>query len=328
MGKKFKWGIIGTGGIAGAFANDLRYLNDHAVAAVGSRALSSAHNFSSKFPGCVGYPSYSELVADPDLDGIYIATPHNFHAEHTILALKAGKPVLCEKPFAINVNEVELMVNVATQNQLTLIEAMWTRFLPHIDKVREIISSGVLGDIHTLQADHGQRLSDSNNPRIWEPALGGGALLDLGIYVVSFAHLILGVPTMITAKSTFTDKGVDSQTSAIFEYSNDAQAILNTTLKNATTCTAIVSGDKGRLEIDGAFYKPTSMRVVLYDGTTTEYSNHYKGHGLREQAIEFARCVRSGLIQSSMMSHNESIAVMRSMDEIRMQVGFHYPNEG
>ena len=328
MEKKFKWGIIGTEGIAGAFANDLSYLNDHTVAAVGSRALTSAHNFSSKFPGCVGYPRYSELVADPDLDGIYIATPHNFHAEHTILALKAGKPVLCEKPFAINVNEVELMVNVATQNQLTLIEAMWTRFLPHIDKVREIISSGVLGDIQTLQADHGQRLSDSNNPRIWEPALGGGALLDLGIYVVSFAHLILGVPTMITAKSTFTDKGVDSQTSAIFEYNNDAQAILNTTLKNATTCTAIVSGDKGRLEIDGAFYKPTSMRIVLYDGTTTEYSNDYKGHGLREQAIEFARCVRSGLIQSPMMSHNESIAIMRSMDEIRMQVGLHYPNEG
>ena len=120
MKKKFKWGIIGTGGIAGAFANDLSYLNDHTVAAVGSRALTSAHNFSSKYPGCVGYPSYSELVADPDLDGIYIATPNNFHAKHTVLALKAGKPVLCEKPFAINVNEVELMVNVATQNQLTL----------------------------------------------------------------------------------------------------------------------------------------------------------------------------------------------------------------
>ena len=327
MKKKFKWGIIGTGGIAGSFANDLSYLNDHTVAAVGSRALTSAHNFSSKYPGCVGYPSYSELVADPDLDGIYIATPNNFHAKHTVLALKAGKPVLCEKPFAINVNEVELMVNVATQNQLTLVEAMWTRFLPHIEKVREIITSGVLGNIHTLQADHGQRLSDSKNPRIWEPSLGGGALLDLGIYVVSFAHLILGVPTKITAKSTFTDKGVDSQTSAIFEYNNDAQAILNTTLKNATTCRAIVSGVKGWLEIDGAFYKPTSMRVVLYDGTTTEYSNHYKGHGLREQAIEFARCVRSGLIQSSMMSHNESLAVMRSMDEIRMQVGLHYPNE-
>tara|TARA_Y100000590_G_C15732379_1_gene1017494 strand:+ start:2686 stop:3675 length:990 start_codon:yes stop_codon:yes gene_type:complete len=325
--KMFKWGIIGTGGIARAFAKDLRYLKDHTVAAVGSRALSSAHNFSSKFPGCVAYSSYSELVEDSDLDGIYVATPHNFHAENTILALKAGKPVLCEKPFAINVNQVELMVNVATQNQLTLIEAMWTRFLPHIDKVREIIASGILGDIHTLQADHGQYLSDSVNPRIWEPELGGGALLDLGIYVVSFSHLILGVPRMITAKSTFTDKGVDSQTSAIFEYNNDAQAILNTTLKNATACTAIVSGDRGWLEIDGPFYKPASMRVVLYDGTTTEYFNDYKGHGLREQAIEFARCVRSGLIESSIMSHNESISVMRSMDEIRVQVDLRYPDE-
>ncbi|MBT4784036.1 MAG: Gfo/Idh/MocA family oxidoreductase, partial [Candidatus Marinimicrobia bacterium] len=232
MSTKFNWGIIGTGGIANAFAKDLSYLKDHSVAAVGSRTINNAQQFASKYSGCVGYASYSELVADPNLDGIYIATPNNFHVEHTILALDAGKPVLCEKPFAINAREVELMVNTATQNQLTLIEAMWTRFLPHIEIVRKIIDSDVLGNIHTLQADHGQRLSDSNNPRLWEPALGGGALLDLGIYVVSFAHLILGVPDKITAKSNFTDKGVDEQTSAIFEYKNGAQAILNTTLSN------------------------------------------------------------------------------------------------
>jgi predicted dehydrogenase len=243
------------------------------------------------------------------------------------LALDAGKPVLCEKPFAINTSEVELMVKTATQNQLTLIEAMWTRFLPHIEIVRKIINSNVLGNIHTLQADHGQRLSESNKPRLWEPALGGGALLDLGIYVVSFAHLILGVPDKITAKSNFTDKGVDEQTSAIFEYKNGAQAILNTTLRNSTPCRAIVSGVNGWLEIDRTFYNPAAMRVVLHDGTKTEYPNNYKGHGLREQAIEFSRCVRSRLIESPLMPHSESIAVMRSMDKIREQIGLHYPNE-
>jgi predicted dehydrogenase len=327
MKNNFKWGIIGTGGIAGKFANDLSYLNNHIVAAVGSRKLSTAQQFASKYPDCVGYPSYSELVSDPSLDGIYIATPQNFHVEHTILALDAGKPVLCEKPFAINTSEVELMVNTATQKQLTLVEAMWTRFLPHIEIVRKIINSNVLGNIHTLQADHGQRLSESNKPRLWEPTLGGGALLDLGIYVVSFAHLILGIPDKITAKSNFTDKGVDEQTSAIFEYKNGAQAILNTTLRNSTPCRAIVSGVNGWLEIDRTFYNPAAMRVVLHDGTKTEYPNNYKGLGLREQAIEFSRCVRSRLIESPLMPHSESIAVMRSMDQIRREIGLHYPNE-
>ena len=327
MKNNFKWGIIGTGGIAGEFANDLSYLNNHTVAAVGSRKLSTAQQFASKYPDCVGYASYSELVADPNLDGIYIATPNNFHVEHTLLALDAGKPVLCEKPFAINTSEVELMVKTATQNQLTLIEAMWTRFLPHIEIVRKIINSNVLGNIHTLQADHGQRLSESNKPRLWDPALGGGALLDLGIYVVSFAHLILGVPDKITAKSNFTDKGVDEQTSAIFEYKNGAQAILNTTLRNSTPCRAVISGVNGWLEIDRTFYNPAAMRVVLNDGTKTEYPNNYKGHGLREQAIEFSRCVGSKLIESPLMPHEESIGVMRSMDKIREQIGLHYPNE-
>ena len=325
--KKFKWGIIGTGGIANAFANDLAHLDDHHVAAVGSRSMKNAENFSAKFPECVGYDSYDKLVRDPSLDGIYIATPNNFHIEHTLLALEAMKPVLCEKPFAINTREVELMVDKATQNQLTLVEAMWTRFLPHIEQVRTIIKSGVLGTIHTLQADHGQRLTGSTNPRLWEPELGAGALLDLGIYLVSFAHLILGAPDKITAKSSFTDKGVDEQTSAIFEYRNGAQAILNTTLKNATPCRAVVSGDNGWLEIDRTFYNPASMRVVLFDGTITEYPNHYEGHGLREQAIEFSRCVRTNLIESPLMTHGESIAVMSSMDEIRRQVGLRYPIE-
>ena len=326
MKKEFNWGIIGTGKIANVFANDLTNLTDHAIAAVGSRAISTANKFSSNFHGCSAYDNYSDLVSDPSIDGVYIATPNNLHVNHTLLALNAGKPVLCEKPFALNQSEVQLMVDTATENKLTLFEAMWTRFLPHIAKVRKIIESGIIGKIHTLQADHGQNLSNNKNPRIWELSLGGGALMDLGIYVVSFAHMVLGVPKKITAKSTFTDKGVDTQTSVIFEYSNDAQAILNTTLNNITPSKAVISGSKGFVEIDSSFYRPTSMRVNLYEGDSIEYANYYEGHGIREQAIEFARCVKGGLIQSPMMLHSESIAVMKSMDEIRMQVGLHYPN--
>ena len=163
---EFKWGIIGTGGIAKAFANDLDYVKDHKVVAVGSRTSNSAQQFASKYPGCTGYASYSELVADPSLDGVYIATPHNFHKEHTIMALNAGKPVLCEKPFAVNEHEVRSMIDLAQNKGLTLMEAMWTRFLPHIAKVREILARGILGEIFTLQADFGQRLTENNNPRL------------------------------------------------------------------------------------------------------------------------------------------------------------------
>ena len=327
MNTKFNWGIIGTGGIANSFAKDLSYLKDHRLAAVGSRTIINAQNFASKYSGCVGYASYSELVADPSLDGIYIATPHNFHKEHTIMALNACKPVLCEKPFAVNQHEVRSMIELAQNKGLTLMEAMWTRFLPHIAKVREILASGILGEIFTLQANFRQRLIGNNNPRLWEPSLAGGALLDMGIYPVSFSHLILGEPTSITAQATFTNKKVDAQTSAIFAYKNGAQSIISASSHTQTPCTAHISGFKGFLEIDQQFYCPTAMRIVLHDGSKMEYPNTYKGHGLREQAIEFAHCVRSGNIESPLLPHNESISVMESMDEIRRQVGLHYPIE-
>jgi len=327
LNSEFKWGIIGTGGIAKAFANDLDYIKGHKVVAVGSRTSNSAQQFASNYPGCRGYASYSELVADPSLDGVYIATPHNFHKEHTIMALNACKPVLCEKPFAVNQHEVRSMIELAQNKGLTLMEAMWTRFLPHIAKVREILASGILGEIFTLQANFRQRLIGNNNPRLWEPSLAGGALLDMGIYPVSFSHLVLGEPTSITAQATFTNKKVDAQTSAIFAYKNGAQSIISASSHTQTPCTAHISGFKGFLEIDHLFYCPTNMRIVLGDGSEIEYPNTYKGHGLREQAIEFARCVKSGEIESPLLLHKESIAIMKSMDEIRKQIGLQYPNE-
>ena len=327
MNSEFKWGIIGTGGIAQAFANDLDYVKGHKVVAVGSRTSNSAQLFVSNYLGCKGYASYSELVADPILDGVYIATPHNFHKEHTIMALNAGKPVLCEKPFPVNEHEVRSMIDLAQNKGLTLMEAMWTRFLPHIAKVREILASGILGEIFTLQANFRQRLTDNNNPRLWELSLAGGALLDMGIYPVSFSHLVLEEPTNIIAQTTVTNKKVDAQASAIFAYKNGAQSIISASSHTQTPCTAHVSGFKGFLEIDQQFYCPTAMRIVLHDGSKMEYPNTYKGHGLREQAIEFAHCVRAGKIESPLLPHNESISVMESIDEIRRQVGLRYPNE-
>ena len=322
----FNWGILGPGGIARAFATDLKTLAGHSVAAVGSRTLSNAEEFVSTFGG-KAYGSYEELVADESVDAIYVATPHPAHKENVIAALNAGKPVLCEKPFAVNAQEAQEMVAAAAANKVALMEAMWSRFLPHYAQVREIVASGILGEILTVHADHGQRLADQNIPRLVDPLLAGGALLDLGIYPVSFAHMILGNPTKITASGVLTDRGVDGQTSMIFDYSSGAQAILNTTMLEQTPCRAVVAGVNGRLEIDRVFYSPTSMRVSLFDGTVKQYPNTYVGHGIREQADEFKQLVLSGKQQSEILNWKDTVDIMKTLDTVRSQIGLRYPFE-
>ena len=327
MSQEFKWGILGTGGIARAFARDLSFLNNHIVAAVGSRTKEGAEEFSMEFPGCTAHGSYEELVTDPNIDAIYVATPHPMHFTHTVLALNAGKPVLCEKPFSINAAESRKMIEASIENNVALLEAMWMRFLPHIFTVRKILASGILGEIVSVTADHGQRLADQGIPRLIEPSLAGGALLDLGIYPVSFAHMVLGVPESIQAEAVMTEKGVDASTSMLFTYKSGAQAILTTTMIAQTPCRAVISGLNGWLEIDRTFYNPAGMRVHLFDGTTTEYPSDYQGHGLREQAIEFEKIVRSGRYESEHLTHKHTLEIMELMDEIRNKIGLKYPHE-
>ena len=305
MSREFRWGILASGGIAQAFARDLSYFNHHIVAAVGSRSQEGADNFAAQFPGCTAYASYEALVTDPTLDAIYVASPHPYHVSNTVLALNAGKPVLCEKPFTINASQARQMKAAADANGVALMEAMWARFLPHMHKVREILASGILGEIWAVEADHGQRLSDKANPRFWEPSLGGGALLDLGIYPISFAHMVLGVPAKIRAAATFTDKGVDASSTVIFDYKSGAQAILTSNMMVSTPCRATICGTLGKIEIDRTFYNPAQMRVIMHDGTTTEYPNDYKGHGLREQALEFEKVVRNGEKSSKILTPDE-----------------------
>lgn len=323
---KFSWGILGPGGIARAFAKDLTYLEGHTVGAVGSRSLNNAQVFADEFGG-TSYGSYEELVNDSTIDAIYVATPHPAHHDNVILALNSGKPVLCEKPFAVNALEAQAMVDAASRNNVTLMEAMWARFLPHYAKVREIIASGVLGPIHSIHADHGQRLADQNIPRLVEPQLAGGALLDLGIYPISFAHMILGNPQSIKSTAVMTDKGVDAQTSMIFTYDNGAQSILTTTMIEQTPCRAVVAGLNGWLEIDRTFYNPASMRVVLNDGSITQYPSEYTGHGLREQAEIFKQLVQSGKVESEILSWQDTVDIMKTMDTVREQIGLKYPFE-
>lgn len=323
----FAWGILGPGGIARGFAQDLQKLSGHSIGAVGSRTLSNATEFAAHYPGAIAYGSYEQLVSDPLIDAIYVATPHPAHHDNVILALNAGKPVLCEKPFAVNAQQAQSMVDVARTNKVALMEAMWSRFLPHYALVREIIASGVLGKIQTIHADHGQRLADQNIPRLVEPSLAGGALLDLGIYPVSFAHMILGNPQKITSSGVLTNKGVDAQTSMIFDYADGAQAVLNTTMIEQTPCRAVVAGLDGWLEIDRVFYNPSHMRVTLFNGTVTEYPNTYIGHGLRAQADVFKDLVHSGRLESEILTWKDTVEIMASLDQVRSQIGLRYPFE-
>jgi predicted dehydrogenase len=322
----FRWGILGTGGIAQAFAADLASAEGHVVAAVGSRTIEGAQKFSTLFPTATPYGSYEELVAS-DVDAIYVSTPHIFHAENASLALNAGKPVLCEKAFTINSQESAKIIAIAQSKKVALMEAMWTRFLPHIQEIKKVIASGALGEIHTVIADHGQYIPYSRAPRLWEPSLGGGSLLDLGIYSITIADIALGSPVKADAHATLTDLGVDLQTSMVFEYSNGAHAMLTCTMAARSSVTAMIAGDKARIEIDSPFYNPTSWRLITRDGEVTEYPNTYQGHGLREEAIEFARVVRAGEIESPLMTHGKSQEIMELMDEIRRQVGVKYPTE-
>ena len=201
---------------------------------------------------------------------------------------------------------------------------MWTRYLPHIEEVRQLLENNTIGKVESIFAFHGQNLRHSNNPRLWTKELGGGALLDLGIYVISFAHLIMGTPKEILATSVFTDKGIDSKTSMIFKYDNDVIANLSCSMFDTQQNRAIISGEKGILELEPTFYAPTKITVIMNDGTTTNIANDYKGHGLREQAKELEWCVKNNLIESPKMKHAESIAVMESLDKVKKLIGLSF----
>ncbi len=313
-----KWGVIGTGGIAREFISDVVTHTEMTVAAIGSRNPEKANSF---FPGIKGYGSYEELV-NSDVDAIYIATPHQVHCENTLHSLNAGKPVLCEKPFAVNANEAKSMSDLAKTKNLLLMEAMWTRYLPHIQKVRELLPE--LGEIKNLQADHGQSLMHIK--RLTDPNYAGGALLDLGIYPISFAFMVLGKPDKITAKAV-VENGVDLQSSAIFEYSNGRQAVINTVMNAKSPTTASINGSKARLELATSFYRPTDMTLIYEDGRSVEFKNEYRGHGLREQAIYFEKMLISGKKDSQLLPISETVEIMECLDEIRNQIGLRYPFE-
>jgi predicted dehydrogenase len=325
--RPIRWGILATGGIAHAFARDLALLPDATLVAVGSRSQAGADAFADEFGVPHRHASYAALVADADVDAIYVSTPHPGHRDAAMLAIEAGKAVLVEKPFTMDAEEAAELIDAARDGGTFLMEAMWTRFLPHIARIREILAAGTLGEIAFLTAEHGQWFPDDPDFRLFAPSLGGGALLDLGIYPVSFANLVLGRPKHITAVSDPAFTGVDATTSMIFQYDSGAHAVLTTSLAALSANWAAINGSAARLEIDGWFYTPTTFRVVSRDGELLEsYQPDEPGHGLRYQAAEVGRCLRAGLTESPLLPLDETLSIMQTMDEVRRQIGLTYPD--
>jgi predicted dehydrogenase len=314
-----RWGILGTGLIASTFATDLRLSNSGFPAAVGSRTQGSADRFADKFGIANRHASYESLVADPDVDVVYVATPHPMHRDNAILALRAGKPVLVEKPFAMNAAETTEIVTVARETGLFAMEAMWTRFLPHIVVVRDWLAQHALGEIVTVTADHGQWFAEDPGFRLFAPELGGGALLDLGIYPVSFASMVLGSPNRINAVSDPAFTGVDAQTSMVFGYESGAHALLTCTLRAKSPTRAAIVGTEGRIEMDGDFYAPAAVTLLPRDGDPTRVDSTHEGRGLRHQADEVTRCLAAGLFESTVMPLDETVSIMQTMDTVQAQ---------
>jgi predicted dehydrogenase len=319
MTEPLGWGLIGTGGIAETFAADLMFTDSGRAAAVGSRHMHSANRFADEFDIPNRHASYEALVTDPEVDVVYVATPHPMHHANALLALRAGKPVLVEKAFTMNAAEAEELVAVARAEGLFLMEAMWTRFLPHIAEIRRLLAEGALGKIVTVTADHGQWFAKDPDFRLFAPELGGGALLDLGVYPVSFASMVLGKPDRIVSLIDPAFTGVDGQTSMLFGYASGAQAVLTCTSSAKSPTRGAIVGTDARIEIDGDFYAPTSFTLISRTGERTYFDSQTEGNGLWHEAEAVARCLREGLLESPLMPLDESVSIMQTMDAVLAQ---------
>ncbi|MGY0194388.1 Gfo/Idh/MocA family protein [Leptothrix sp. BB-4] len=327
MSKALRWGILGTGWIADLFVQDL-LLTGHAVSSVGSRTQAGADRFASRFGIARAHGSYERLLADPEVDIVYVATPHPMHAANAIDALNAGKHVLVEKPFTLNAREARAVVDLARAKGLVVLEAMWTRFLPHMVRIRDVVASGALGTVYSVVADHTRDLPDDPAHRLNAMELGGGALLDLGIYPISFAWDILGAPQEIVSMARFKATGADAEVATMFRHAGGAMSTSVSSSDNAGRNVATIQGTDARIEIDATWYAPTTYRIL--DGEDREigrYVSDVPGRGMQFQADEIERLVSIGSLAGEILPPEESVAIMQTLDTIRAQIGLRYPRE-
>ena len=326
--EKIRWGILSTGSIANSFVKDLQYVPDADVVAVGSRTQESADQFADKYNIPKRYATYEALANDPDIDVIYIATPHSMHAENGIMCMRAGKAVLCEKAFTITAREAEQMIAVAREEKVFLMEALVTRHFPVIHKVLDWVNSGLIGEVRMVHANRCARGQFRHEQRHLNPELGGGSLLDVGIYVIGFASMIYGkAPLDAFGYGHVGEFGSDEQGATLLQYENGALAMLSFALRTAAVNEAYIYGTKGHIKLPALFAVPEKAILRVDGKEDVVFEEKLIGNGLHYQVLEVHRCLREGLLESPRMPLEESLQLMQTMDKIRAPWSFSYPND-
>ncbi|WP_262699523.1 MULTISPECIES: Gfo/Idh/MocA family protein [Streptomyces] len=324
-----RWGVLATGGIAHTFAEDLRLIpDDAALVAVGSRSTDAARRFADRHGIARAHGSWRDLAGDPEVDVVYIATPHSAHHAAAALCLEAGKAVLCEKPLTLNLAQAQDLVTIARKRNVFLMEAMWTYVNPAVLRMKELIADGAIGEVRSVHADFSIALPYDATHRLHDPIQGGGAVLDLGVYPASFAHLLLGVPEAVSAWAHLNPRGVDDNTGILLGYGSGAVAVLSCSLGTQTAQRASVNGTLGRMEFARDFFHADSF-VLHRQGHEPEEVRlpDSPGNGYTHEALEVARCLRAGLTESPFVPLDGTLAVMATLDAVRERIGVRYPGE-
>ena len=328
MGDKIGWGIMGTGKIAKAFATGLSILPDAVLVGVGARTAETADRFGEQFGVPHRYPSYEGLVNDPDVDVVYVATPHAFHKENMLLGLEANKAILCEKPFTINAKEAEAVIRVAREKKLFLMEAMWTRYIPLVVRLRQLLADGVIGNLQMLEVGLAFVAPRDASLYFFAPHLGGGILLDGGVYAVSIASMLFGGPPARIASMAHLGKtGVDEQSAVIFGYDQGQLAVLYMSFRTSIPPAARIMGSEGRITIHPPVFSPSQLTISRNGEADETIDMPFEGNGLNYEAAEVMRCLRAGQLESGIMPLNETLEIMQTLDQIRSQWGLEYPME-
>lgn len=327
MTNNINWGILGTGRIARSFAEALSHVDDANLLAVGSRNQDTATDFANEFDIKNSYSSYAEVCSNNDIDVVYIATPHSLHKDNVVMCLEANKAVLCEKPFTINAPEAETIIKLARSKNLFLMEAMWTRYLPAINKLRELLEEDTIGDVQIMLAGGAFMPEFDPDFYLFNKELGGGVLLDAGVYLISMASMLFGKPKTIKAVAGMGKSGVDEHDGYLLEHDNGALASMYVSLRGQSSPDVTLIGSKGKIYLHPPIFCPSKITLNLYDGDETVFDLPFEVNGYQFQAMEVNRCIRQGLKESELMPLDESLEIMNTMDKIRKQIKLEYPME-
>jgi predicted dehydrogenase len=323
----WRWGVVGPGGIAERFADGMRFAEGGRITAVASRSQERAEAFADRHGVETRYGDYAALADDPDVDVIYVATPHSRHEDDTLLFVDAGKPVLCEKPFALHAGQARRMADAARARGVFLMEALWSRFLPTYRALTDVLAQGRIGEPLVVEADFGFRVPVMPEHRLFNPALGGGALLDLGIYPLQLCSLVFGgPPDRMTADGVVGETGVDEVMAAVLHHPGGRVGVIKAAIRVAMACTARISGSDGWIDVPAFMHCPDTITVHTPAGHET-VDGHYDGDGLRFQIEHVQHCLADGLTESPAVPLDETIQLATTLDTLRAQLGVVYPGD-